>query len=413
MRLTRFVFLFAALAACSDGPSQPDTAGPPAALVASGAAARGAAGTPVTAKIAVRDANGRGVPNQTVSFAVVTGGGSLAGTTATSDANGEVTLPAWTLGKTASTQLVRATLGTLSLDVPATVATSFDIDVRFFGDPMTAEQQALFTNAAARISAVIVGDIINVGVGTAIDLSTFCGAGLPTVPAGQIDDVVIYAAVQNIDGPGKILAQAGPCLARDTVTAPQPQWRLPAVGIMNFDAADIANLSAGNRLQDVITHEMLHVIGVGTVWRTRNFLVDAGLETVNFSGQQARAGCVQSGGSAPCALNVPVENTGGQGTRDGHWRESVFDSELMTGFAESSGPMPFSQLTVGSLADLGYTVNPAAADAYVVPGTAAMAARTMTASGPAGYDALVYAGAEISTNGRVRKLDREATARVP
>ena len=412
MRLTRFAFLLLALAACSDGPNEPTTAGPPAALAPSGAAARGPAGTPITAKITVRDANGRGVAGQTVTFAVVAGGGSLAGTSATSDASGEVTLPAWTLGKSATTQVVRATLGSLTVDVPALVVTAFNIDVRFFGDPMTAEQQALFTNAAARISGVLVGEIINVGVGSAIDLSTFCGAGLPTVPAGTIDDVVIYAAVQNIDGPGKILAQAGPCLARDTVSTPLAQWRLPAVGIMNFDAADIASLAAGGRLQDVITHEMLHVIGVGTVWRTRNFLVDAGLETVNFSGSQARAGCLQVGGNAPCAMSVPVENTGGQGTRDGHWRESVFDSELMTGFAESNGPMPLSQMTVGSLADLGYTVNPSAANPYTVPTLAAIAARTMVST-PAGYDQLIYAGAEISTSGGVRKLDRATGARVP
>jgi glutamine synthetase len=30
-----------------------------------------------------------------------------------------------------------------------------------------------------------------------------------------------------------------------------------------------------------------------------------------------------------CAAGVPVENSGGPGTRDGHWRESVFSNELM------------------------------------------------------------------------------------
>src|SRR4051794_6205534 len=49
---------------------------------------------------------------------------------------------------------------------------------------------------------------------------------------------------------------------------------------------------------------------------------------------------------------VPVENTGGPGTRDSHWREAVFGNELMTGFVGPAGN-PLSRTTVGSLQDLG------------------------------------------------------------
>ena len=71
---------------------------------------------------------------------------------------------------------------------------------------------------------------------------------------------------------------------------------------------------------------------------------------------------------ATTGTGVPVENTGGQGTADGHWRESVFKTELMTGYAEPAGTsMPISRITVGQFADLGYTVNYAQADAYTKP----------------------------------------------
>jgi hypothetical protein len=64
---------------------------------------------------------------------------------------------------------------------------------------------------------------------------------------------------------------------------------------------------------------------------------------------------------------VPVENTGGGGTRDSHWRESVHNAELMTGWIEGGGtPNPLSVITIGSLADLGYAVNMEAADPYVL-----------------------------------------------
>lgn len=42
----------------------------------------------------------------------------------------------------------------------------------------------------------------------------------------------------------------------------------------------------------------------------------------------------------------------------------------MTSFA-GRGPMPLSRLTLGALADLGYSVNYAAADAYTIPNVAA------------------------------------------
>ena len=44
------------------------------------------------------------------------------------------------------------------------------------------------------------------------------------------------------------------------------------------------------------------------------------------------------------ASGVPVENTGGAGTRGGHWRESIFQTELMTGWA--GGAMAMSSVSV-------------------------------------------------------------------
>jgi hypothetical protein len=67
------------------------------------------------------------------------------------------------------------------------------------------------------------------------------------------------------------------------------------------------------------------------------------------------------------AGKVPVEDTGGEGTADAHWREAVLDNELMTGFI-GSGQNPLSRITIASLADQGYTVDPAAADDFSLLG---------------------------------------------
>jgi len=63
---------------------------------------------------------------------------------------------------------------------------------------------------------------------------------------------------------------------------------------------------------------------------------------------------------------VPVENTGGSGTRDSHWRETTFGRELMTGFYNSGALNPLSRITIGSLEDLGYQVNYNASEPYSI-----------------------------------------------
>ncbi len=340
-------------------------AGAPAALaVLAGDKQTALAGTRVSPiQLAVKDRFGNGVTTATpATFAVIAGGGRLAAQTVTADAAGIIAVPAWDLGRSVLPQVIRATLGTFTVDVTATVRSEFNVDVRFFGAPMSPAQQTLFANAAARINAMIVGDIIGVRTGS-LNLAEFCGMpGLPIIDE-VVDDVIIYAAIQPIDGPGKILAQAGPCATRSAAAR-----HLPVIGIMSFDEADLERLTNGGSLQDVITHEMLHVVGFGTLWNASTNLFVSKADTTNprYTGAGGVQGCREVGGSVSCAETVPLENTGGQGTRDSHWRESVFDTELMTGFAERSGAMPVSVMTVRALGDLSYVINPDAADPYTI-----------------------------------------------
>ena len=64
---------------------------------------------------------------------------------------------------------------------------------------------------------------------------------------------------------------------------------------------------------------------------------------------------------------------------------SIFNAELMTGFAKSAGvAMPISRMTIGALQDMGYTVNYSAADAYALPG----GPQTSTITGDGGNNTL-------------------------
>jgi hypothetical protein len=180
-----------------------------------------------------------------------------------------------------------------------------------------------------------------------------------------IDDLIVDVSVVPIDGPGGVLGQAGP-------TCVLSMTELGFHGVMQFDSADVAVMMANDTFVDVVTHELAHVLGLGTLWDmsfapwgTRRMLSGAGTSNPTFTGPAAVAELNALGMSG----NVPVENTGGAGTRDSHWREVTFGNELMTGYISYSGN-PLSRLSIASMADLGYRVDLGAADSYSLPGSA-------------------------------------------
>jgi hypothetical protein len=253
------------------------------------------------------------------------------------------------------------------------VASTFNIEVQYLTQ-LDSAHRAAFDSAAARWSRVVFGDLPaqNVMFNQGGPSGTPCAR--PEVPATNrsVDDVLIFAIVQPIDGPFNILGSAGPCILRGSSN-------LPAVGIMRFDEEDLDFLHTNNLLRPVILHEMAHVLGFGTLWNFGifNLLSGAGQADPFFTGAQARAAFDQNGGAGYAGGGkVPVENTGGPGTRDGHWRETVFDSELMTGFID--GGTQLSVITAASFADMGYQLNFAGSDPFTVPFPAALRA----ASGP-------------------------------
>jgi len=228
----------------------------------------------------------------------------------------------------------------------AETGSPFTITIRF-GDGLTDAQRGAFAAAADRWVTVIVGDLPEV-----------------TVDGEVVDDVLIVAGGKDIDGEGKILGQAGITHVRPA--GPEPWALLPAKGIMEFDRADLARMEAEGTLGDVITHEMGHVLGVGSLWNAKGLLVGKGTSDPSLVGAGAMAEYRKLRRGVDDTERVPVENRGGPGTRDVHWREAVFGNELMTGFVGST-PNPLSRLTVANLGDMGYQVDVDAADDYELP----------------------------------------------
>jgi hypothetical protein len=216
-------------------------------------------------------------------------------------------------------------------------ATSFNITIQFKGT-FTQAAHDIFVNAADRLASLITNDLQNVTV-----------YGLKGGPV-TVDDILITAELKAIDGAGGILGQAGP-------TSVRTAGHLPATASMQFDSADAASYIAAGLFDEIVTHEMLHSVGFGSVWSYFPGLVSGS----SFTGANAVNQYHLLGGVG----DVPIETEGGSGTAGSHWSEAVFDNELMTGYINgpvagadpNTPPDPLSAMTVASLADLGYVVN--------------------------------------------------------
>ena len=236
----------------------------------------------------------------------------------------------------------------------------YNISLKFLLPP-TERQVEVFEAAAARWERIIIEDVPSF---TGTIPSAFFG--FPPAVDGTLDDIVIEVALAPIDGPGNILGQAGPRFVRTDDF-------LTLSGIMFFDVADLDFLEQLDLFEDVIVHEMGHVLGVGTLWNTAQFGFDRTLregpsDNPYFLGMQANVHWNAEGGSD----ELPVENIGGPGTALSHWRESSLSNELMTGFL-NLGENPLSRITAGSMKDLGY-------------GTAAVGEQYDLAKGAQGVD---------------------------
>jgi hypothetical protein len=249
------------------------------------------------------------------------------------------------------------------------IAGLFNIDVNF-GAGMDDTYKAAFTDAATFWESNITGYRLN---------------------SGSLQGVSISAVVEANDGVGGVLGSAGPTSGFffDNVVldgdATSSYVLYASAGSMSFDSADVDNLISAGMWEQVIRHEMAHVLGFGTLWGYagiyNNFYIDGSGEYTGAAGLAAYQAEFDAS-----ATYVPVELEGGTGTSDGHWDEvdggaaltGITDAEgndmayeLMTGWLNS--PTFLSQTTLGQFYDLGYTVVPEPASIMMMAAISAVA----------------------------------------
>jgi hypothetical protein len=133
---------------------------------------------------------------------------------------------------------------------------------------------------------------------------------------------------------------------------------LPTRGVATFDTGDLAAMEKDGSLGNVLIHELAHILGFGTLFSYHSLFtgnVYVGAAAMREYGDLLR--------DAPTP--VPLEDDGGPGTKNAHWDEEVFGSELLTGWIDV-GLNPISRVSVGAFDDLGYEVAYDQADPYVL-----------------------------------------------
>lgn len=357
----------------------------------------------IAPRVRAEDANGNPVADTRVTFSA-SGDSEVDPEAVTTDSAGFAAVDRWFLGRnpgttytlTASVANADGTSATATFSAEATPAV-YDIELEHVTSSLlTASQREAFEEAErfweSAITANLRGHLLSrSSLVNCLSKNEMSG----DVPGDRVvDDLLIYVEIKEIDGRSGVFGGAGPCQLRVSNS-------LPVAGVMFFDIADLDSMEANGQLEETIVHEMAHVIGFGTLWSHLNLLQDSARAGVSanthFTGAAAKAAFDEIRGNNYTDSDlVPVQHQGGVGVWNGHWRELVFRTELMTPFPDR-GPNPMSVVSLASFVDVGYPeVDYSVADEYVLPPPqyAAQAAAGVEAVGRARRNALDF-GREI------------------
>ena len=219
----------------------------------------------------------------------------------------------------------------------------FNIELVFVSDDFTDEDRELISETARLWEQVIVGDLPDYRFErrSYVYESTYIEEG------DVIDDLRIY-----VDVLGDVTGIAG----RAHAVLERVESGLPYVGIIWLRPRVRYN-SDGNKIyrdppdyQAIAAHEICHVLGIGGIQLWWENLQSSGAyeSDPHFTGRHARQAFDESGGWAYKGAKVPVA------IDKIHWDPLTLGEDVIA----PAGELKISAVTVGALADLGYTIQP-------------------------------------------------------
>ena len=172
-------------------------------------------------------------------------------------------------------------------------------------------------------------------------------AGLPDsavateTPENGVDDIYIAVIIGEIDGVGKRYAEAS-------------QSRISASGgiiaaKITVDTIDVSTALEQEIFEDLMAHEIGHALGVGTLWGDNT-----------EGGRYVGTNALQAWRDIGCEGDLPLQSA----TDTAHWSESCLGDEIMTPLLRFRQANPLSNITMGALEDLGYTVDRSLAEPF-------------------------------------------------
>ena len=255
-------------------------------------------------------------------------------------------------------------------------ARSYNIELEYVTDFSNQEKEQ-FEMAARHWEEIIAADVEDVDLFVRYPFNSYIDwFGARVIVNRQIDDVLIFVNRGRVIPGGR----SGAAASSEQGVVRESGSGLPCFGLIRMyeNVLDAESIATG-KTYSIFLHEIAHVLGFGLIWERKDLLFNpsenqAGLDTY-FGGLRAIDAFNRSGGTGYTGLKVPVENSievNASSGRDAHWRLSVFGDELMTYVYRRGDQRPLSEITIQSLADLGYEVNASRAEPYSLPNQAAL-----------------------------------------
>lgn len=325
--------------------------------------------------VRVVDGSGRAVPQAEVSF-LPSSGSIVEPARGVTDADGVARVVRWVVPSgPASLEASAPGVPPIRFEAEGRPR-AFDLVIRWL-EPPPPEAVTAAAAAEALLESIIWADLPAEAV-VATEVCRVGGEPVATIDE-TIDDVLVLALVDEMDGPGGAGAQGFPCLLRDPGTQ-------TLVGFVRLDQDDFALIDQDRR-REFFLHELVHALGLvpGVISITtpsgfsRDCLQqpsrgapDPVVLDTHFSCAGARRGFDQIGGARYPGAKVPLENGATialtANTLNHHWRKTSLRNELMTGWFTAGLRAPLSVVTVGALEDLGYGVSYPAAESFALDG---------------------------------------------